>query len=105
MAGSSLRPTNNQRWFPSRQGALLSPGGVLRGHGEGKPVASRRGFLPGTRKAKGRCRKPVRDYLLQRLRVITREQNNPVGGAVRSAYLLLGRGRARFRRVGKQEMR
>src|SRR6266702_5574305 len=86
-------------------GERLSSGGVVRGHGEGKPVASRRGFLPGTRKARGRCRKPVRDYLLQGLRFIAREQNNPVGGSVRPAYLLLGGGLVRVRGVGKQWMR
>jgi hypothetical protein len=87
-----------------RDGNLSSTyrGHICGRHCKGELVAAHYGLLLGAHKVKSGRRKAIGNYLLQHLGIVTREQNDPVGRAVRPSDLLLGRGRACFGRVGYQ---
>jgi hypothetical protein len=63
---------------------------VLPCHGERKRVPSSDHVILSAHASKNRRRKPLRHDLVNDLPVVSREQNDPIGGAVRSANLLLG---------------
>ena len=60
---------------------------VERGHSECKPVVADRRIFAGACKSKGGRRKPIGNSFLDRVSIVTREQDNPIGGAVRPSNL------------------
>jgi hypothetical protein len=58
----------------------------------------------GRRKAKDGRRKPIGNNFLDHVRIVTREQDDPIGAAVRPSNLLLSSGQTRFWRIGQQEV-
>lgn len=80
----------------------LGPSDIQGGHGKGELVATHHGIFFGTNTFKCTRREPVLDRLLHHFVIITRQQNDPIGGTICPSDLLLSRGRARSGRVSYQ---
>jgi hypothetical protein len=73
-------------------------------HSECKPVLADRRIFAGARKTKGGRGKLIGNNFLDYVPIVTREQDDPISGAVRPSNLLLYSGRAHSGRVGQQEV-